>query len=102
MRDIEDMTKVSHVFASPKRLIILHLLENEPLSYSGIREGFNRLKIKVGSSEIFKHLKMLLDNGYIVKKGKQYLKTSKGCKALKLINELVRGKVRVPKLRIEF
>jgi len=100
MKKLSDFSKL---FASPKRLILLKLICNEPSYYTKI---FNDFKFfvgtPIGSSEVYKHLKMLMDYEYISKQGNTYVPTSKGIKAIQKIEEIIKEKPKIPKVRIEF
>jgi len=85
---IQKVKEVSVVCSSFKRLIILYILETEPSGYSSIIEKFFIFGVKIGSSEMYKHLRVLLASGLISKYHKRYLITTKGMKFIDLINDL--------------
>jgi len=102
MKDIKPIREVSRVFASTKRLVILSMLEKGPMCYTDIKGDFEKLRLATSSYEIYQHLHKLLEFDYIAKKGKQYLITSKGLKALRCIDEIANEEPRLPKVRWEF
>ena len=68
-KTIQDIFDVSQTFASGKRLLLLFILHDEPMGYTMITKYFERVGVPIGSSEVYKHLKQLLDGGFITKKG---------------------------------
>ena len=102
----DNMKKLSNfakLFASPKRLILLKLICDGPSYYTKIFNDFKSfIGIPIGSSEVYKHLKMLIDYEYISKQGNTYVPTSKGIKAINKIEEIINEKPKVPKVKIEF
>ena len=99
---LKDIVKVSQVFSSSKRLILLFILKDEPMSYSGIFKSFKQLGIAIGSSEIYKHLNHLLQEGFIAKKGKTYILTFKGFKAVEHTLDIIRTPPSLPEVKLSF
>jgi len=102
MNAIEQLSEVSIVLGSRKRSILLFILKKKPMSYTQMNREFNRLNIKIGSSEVYKHLDILKKNKYIVKRGKVYLITLKGKTLIEALEELVNVPAKAPKLEIVF
>ena len=84
----EKIMELSIVFSSFKRLVMLYVIEVEPAGYTQIVWRLADLGIKIGSSELYKHLAVLLENELISKKVTSYLITSKGMEVIKLINNV--------------
>jgi len=100
--DVEQMLEVSQVMGSGKRSILLFLLNGKPMSYTQIEKGFRKFEIKIGSSEIYKHLDILLRFKYIAKRGKVYLVTLKGKKLIEGLEQLINVPPTVPRLEMVF
>lgn len=101
MKDtLKSFTDIAEVFASPKRLLILKKLENDKLGYLELVGGLLKLGVKIGPSEMYKHFQNLMKHKYIVKQGSCYMITSKGVKALELIEKLSKEKPRIPKVKM--
>lgn len=101
-KTIQDIFDVSQVFASGKRLLLLFILKDEPMGYTLMTKYFERVGVPIGSSEVYKHLKQLLDGGFITKKGNSYLLTLKGLKAVEATLEIVDTPPTIPELRLSF
>ncbi len=101
-KTIQDIFNVSSTFASGKRLLLLFILQNEPMGYTFITKWFDRVGIPIGSSEIYKHLNMLLENGFISKKGNSYVLTLKGLRAVESTVEIMNTPPKVPELKLSF
>jgi len=101
-KTIQDIFDVSQTFASGKRLLLLFVLRDEPMGYTLITKYFERVGVPIGSSEVYKHLKQLLDGGFITKKGNSYLLTLKGLKAVEATLEIVDTPPTIPELRLSF
>ena len=99
---IQDVFTVSTTFASGKRLLLLFILRNEPMGYTLITKWFERVGIPIGSSEIYKHLNLLLENGFISKKGNSYILTLKGLRAVESTVEIMNTPPKIAELRISF
>jgi len=80
--------EISEVLASAKRTLLLFLLNNQPMSYTQIEKGFRKNEVKIGSSEIYKHLDVLLKYRYIAKRGKMYMVTLKGKKLVESLSSI--------------
>lgn len=102
MTDIEQLLEVSQVMGSGKRSVLLMMINGKPCSYTQIEKGFRKVEIKIGSSEIYKHLEILLKFKYIAKRGKVYLITLKGKKLIEGLEELVNVPPTVPRLEMVF
>jgi predicted transcriptional regulator len=100
--DIQMLLEVSQVLGSGKRTILLFILNIKPMSYTEMDRKFKRLEIKIGSSEIYKHLEILLRFKYIAKKGKVYIVTLKGKKLIEGLEQLVNVPPTVPRLEMIF
>jgi len=102
---MKEIFSLAKVFESSKRILILELLSEGPAGYGNIIEWFTRHKIPIGSSEVYKHLKLLKDNEMIVKKEKRYPKytiTLRGMVAVKKLKEIANTEPKVPKIRMDF
>lgn len=102
MEQFEQLLEVSTVLGSGKRTMLLFILNGKPMSYTQIDKGFRKLQIKIGSSEVYKHIDILMKYKYIAKKGKVYLITLKGKKLIEGLNELVNVPPTVPRLEMVF
>lgn len=102
MDSIEQLSEVSLVLGSRKRTILLYILKKKPMSYTQMNRKFKSLKIKIGSSEVYKHLDILKKKKYIVKRGKVYLITLKGKTLIEGLEELVNVPAKAPRLEIVF
>jgi len=100
--DIEQLLEVSQVLGSGKRAVLLMALNGKPMSYTLIDKAFRKFEIKIGSSEIYKHLDILLKFKYIAKRGKTYLVTLKGKKLIEGLEALVNVPPTVPRLEMVF
>ena len=99
---IQDIFDVSQVFASGKRLLLLFILKDEPMGYTAITKYFERMGIPIGSSEVYKHLKHLLDLGFIVKKSNSYILTLKGLIAVENTIDIINTPSTVPEVKLLF
>jgi len=103
---MNDIFTVSKVFASPKRILLLEMLTQEPAGYTTITRWFKIIGIPIGSSEVYKHLEILINNGFVSEKKKLkrggYIITKKGMVAVEKIKEIARTEAKVPKIRMEF
>lgn len=101
-KTVNNIFGVSQTFASGKRLLLLFILKDEPMSYTTITKNFERLGVSIGSSEVYKHLKKLLDEGFIVKKGSSYIPTLKGLKAVENTVDIINTPPISPELKFSF
>jgi len=99
---IQDIFDISQAFASGKRLILLFVLKNEPMGYTVITKYFDRMGIPIGSSEVYKHLKQLLDGGFIVKKSNSYVLTLKGLRAVENTVDIINTPPTIPEVKLSF
>jgi len=97
-----NLAEISEVLGSKKRTVLLFLLNSQPMSYTQIERGFWKKEIKIGSSEIYKHLGILLKYRYIAKRGKVYLVTLKGKKLIESLNSIENVPPTIPKLEMVF
>jgi len=97
---------ISKVFASPKRLLILEFLSNEPMGYTKLTRKFERREMLIGSSEVYKHLEILINAGFVSQKKKLkrggYIITKRGLFAVEKVKEIAGTEAKVPKIRMEF
>lgn len=100
--NVEQLIEVSQVMGSAKRSVLLMMLNIKPMSYTQIEKGFRKFEIKIGSSEIYKHLEILLRYKYVAKRGKVYLVTLKGKKLIEGLEALVNVPPTVPRLEMVF
>ena len=105
-KKMNDIFTISKVFASSKRLLILEILSKEPIGYTEITNCFNGYGIPIGSSEMYKHLDILINNGFVSKKKEssygKYFITKKGMVAVDKIKEIAGTEAKVAKIRMEF
>jgi predicted transcriptional regulator len=99
---VQDILDISQAFASGKRLLLLFILKSEPMGYTSITKYFERLGIPIGSSEVYKHLKQLLNQGFIVKKSSSYVLTLKGLKAVENTIDIIKTPPTVPEVKLSF
>ena len=99
---IQDIFDVSQTFASGKRLLLLFILRNEPMGYTVITKYFDRMGIPIGSSEVYKHLKQLLDGGFISKKSNSYVLTLKGLRAVENTVDIINTPPTIPEVKLSF
>jgi len=99
---IQDIFDVSQTFASGKRLLLLFILRNEPMGYTIITKYFERMGIPIGSSEVYKHLKQLLDGGFISKKSNSYVLTLKGLRAVENTIDIINTPPTIPEVKLSF
>lgn len=100
--NVDMLIEVSTVLGSAKRTVMLFMLNSRPMSYTQIEKGFRKFEIKIGSSEIYKHLDILLRFKYVAKRGKVYLVTLKGKKLIEGLEQLVNVPPTVPRLEMVF
>ena len=94
---------VLEVLASRKRFWLLYALKDEPLSYAELKRKFERMTgMRIGSSEVYKHLNTLLKNKFIHKDGTRYTITKRGMKAINGIEQIARTKPERPKIILRF
>lgn len=101
-KTIQNIFDVSTTFASGKRLLLLFIIQNEPMGYTVITKWFEKVGIPIGSSEVYKHLNLLLEHGFIVKKGNSYVLTLKGLRAVESTIEIMNTPPKTPELRLSF
>jgi predicted transcriptional regulator len=99
---IQDIFDVSQAFASGKRLLLLFILRDEPMGYTFITKCFEKMGIPIGSSEIYKHIKQLMEGGYITKKSNTYVLTLKGLRAVENTIDIIRTPPTVPEVKLSF
>jgi len=99
---LKEIFGVSQTFASGKRLLLLFILKDEPMSYTSINNAFKKFGISIGSSEIYKHINHLLAQGFIAKKGKNYILTLKGFKAVENTLDIIRTPPTLPEVKLSF
>jgi len=100
--EIDQVLEVSTVLGSGKRTLLLFILNEKPMSYTDISKRFGKLGVGIGSSEVYKHLEILLRTRYIAKKGKVYLVTLKGKTLIEGLKNLVNTPPKVPRLEMIF
>jgi len=100
--NVEQMLEVSTVMGSGKRSVLLMMLNSKPMSYTQIDKGFRKFEMKIGSSEVYKHLDILLKFKYVAKRGKVYLVTLKGKKLIEGLEQLIDVPPTVPRLEMVF
>lgn len=102
MMDVQQIIEVSAVLGSAKRTLLLFIINEKPMSYTEIDRKFRRMEVKIGSSEVYKHLDILLRYKYIAKKGKVYVVTLKGRKLIEGLEAVINIPPTVPKLELVF
>ena len=88
--------------SSFKRLVIVIILKGKALSYSQIKEHFDKLGIGIASSEMYKHLSILTDTGVVVKQGKLYMLTKRGDELVDFILRFKAIKPEKPRLNLKY
>ena len=99
---VEEINKVADAFASGKRLVMLYLMEDRPVGYSELMEEFHSLGIGIGSSEVYKHITHLMEDGYIFKKGLAYMITLKGKTAIGAIQDVANASDEKPEIKAQW
>ena len=99
---IQDIFDVSQTFASGKRMLLLFILKNEPMGYTVITKYFEKMGIPIGSSEVYKHLKQLLNVGFITKRSNNYVLTLKGLKAVENTIDIINTPPTAPEVKLSF
>jgi predicted transcriptional regulator len=100
--DVLNFTEISQVFGSAKRAMLLFFVNERPSGYADIEKRFKNIEMKISSSEIYKHLDILLQYKYIAKHGRTYVITLKGRKLVEVLGEVIRTPATVPKLELVF
>jgi predicted transcriptional regulator len=72
------------------------------MTYTEIDKKFRRVEMKIGSSEIYKHLDILLEFRFIAKKRKLYIITLKGKKLVEGLQEWSTVPPTIPKIEMIF
>lgn len=101
-KDIKNILGMSQTFASGKRLLLLFFLKRGPMGYTSIVKSFKDVGISIGSSEVYKHLNHLLEEGFIAKNTKFYLLTLRGVKAVENTLKIINTPPTIPKLELSF
>ena len=101
-KNIQEILNVSQTFSSGKRLLLLFMLKSKPMGYTSIVKSFGDLDIPIGSSEIYKHLNHLLQQGLIAKNMKFYVLTLKGFKTVENTMNIIETPATVPEVRLSF
>lgn len=101
-KTIQNIFDISQTFASGKRMLLLFILKDEPLGYTMITKFFERVGVPIGSSEVYKHLKQLLDAGMIIKRGNSYVLTLKGLRAVETTLDIIATPSTAPELKLSF
>ena len=99
---IQNIFDISQIFASGKRLLLLFILRDEPMGYTLITKYFERVGVPIGSSEVYKHLKQLLDGGFISKKGNSNILTLRGLRATETTVDIINTPPEIPELKLSF
>ena len=99
---MKELFTLSNIFASPKRILVLEFLKDESIGYTQIAKKFEEENVPIGSSEVYKHLKILTDNGFVFNNYKRYVLTKKGSVALKKLKEITMTKPEIPKIKVKF
>jgi predicted transcriptional regulator len=102
MKDVNQIAEVSKVLGSAKRTLLLFIINEKPMSYTEIDKKFRKMEVKIGSSEVYKHLDILQENKYMAKKGKMYVVTLKGRKLIEGLEAVIDIPPTVPKLELVF
>jgi len=99
---VQEILDVSSTFASGKRLLILFILKNQPMGYTNIVKNFKKHDISIGTSEVYKHLRKLLEGEYIIKSGKNYILTLKGLNATNNVIDIINTPPHVPRIHMRY
>jgi len=101
-KTVQEILGVSQTFSSGKRLLLLFILKNRPMGYTSIVKSFEGIGIPIGSSEVYKHLNHLLEQGFIVKNTKSYVLTLKGFRTVKNTVDIIKTPPVVPEVELSF
>ncbi len=101
-KTVQDVFNIAQTFASGKRLLMLFIFRDEPMGYTMITKYFDRMGVPIGSSEVYKHLKQLLDGGFITKKGSSYILTLKGLRAVETTIDIINTPPTIPEVKLSF
>lgn len=77
------------VFSSYKRLQILLLMVEGPKGYKAFEQDLTVIKIKAGSSELYKSLYKLEKHGFVQNKNHKWILTDKGKRLVDGINHTI-------------
>jgi len=102
MVEIKKIMKFSQLIASKKRVLLLLILMDGPLSYTQIVRKSKELGMSMASSEFFKHKNVLLKNGLISKKWNLYAITAKGVELINKLKEIAKTEPIEPEITIKF
>jgi predicted transcriptional regulator len=102
MKEVPQIVEVSKVLGSAKRTLLLFIINEKPMSYTEIDRKFRRMEVKIGSSEVYKHLDILQEFKYVAKRGKMYVVTLKGRKLIEGLEAVIDIPPTVPKLELVF
>jgi predicted transcriptional regulator len=100
---VKEILNVSSVFASPKRMLLLEFFSQGPKKWADMNAFFNEeLKIPTSVSEVYKHIHVLEDHDYVVKKGTRFIITKKGKVAIDLAKQIANTEPKIPRVEFEF
>jgi predicted transcriptional regulator len=101
MNEVDYSFTLAEILSSPKRVMILHFLK-EAMSYSQLMKEFRKNNVRIGASEFYKHVDILINQGCVVKKGNKYFITSRGSKIVKFSSEIMNVKTKEPRVKLEY
>ncbi len=96
------LMELAKVMSGPKRMFLLYMLAKEPMGFTQMDRTFKGNGIPIGSSEIYKHVHMLVRNRLITQFGKIYSATLKGTEFIKSLSSVVEMPDKNPKIKAIF
>jgi predicted transcriptional regulator len=86
---MKELFEVANLLGSKKRIVLFTFLDR-PMGYTKIKHEFKRHGVRIGSSEIYKHLEVLLKGKWIEKRKplfetSKYARTKKSDALLKIL-----------------
>jgi len=95
----DEIFLISDVFASRKRVLLMFMLKENYLGYVRLSNLMSKL-VKIGSSEMYKHLHMLEKYGMIVKQDRKFILTKKGLTAVECIEKIIDAEPAKPNIKV--
>jgi DNA-binding PadR family transcriptional regulator len=99
---VKELLDLTPAFASRKRVLLLLLLRLQPARYNVIIENFERFGVGIGSSEVYEHLKNLMEHQLVCRKKDVYAPTLRGVVAIKKLQEIVETPAETPSIVLKW
>ena len=96
------LMELAKVMSGPKRMFMLYMLTKEPMGFTQMARVFKENGIPIGSSEIYKHLPMLIRSRLITQFGKIYSATLKGTEFINSLSSVVELPDKNPRIKAVF